>query len=205
MSDLLGDPQDLIDRAAGGDEVARHRLLGHFREYLRQMVAVRLDRRLASRIDASDVVQEILVAADRRLDGYLRERVIPFHAWLRQIAADKIVEAHRLHVASQKRTVTREVHGPAPGPDQPDLDLARILLADDTSPSNKLIRNEHREGIRRALEALPEKDREVLVMRHLEQMSTAEIAARIGTSEGAVKVRLVRGLVRLRALLENQS
>jgi RNA polymerase sigma-70 factor (ECF subfamily) len=75
------------------------------------MVAVRLDRRLAPRIDASDVVQEALLEADRRLDGYLRERPIPFYAWLRQIAGDRIVDALRLHVASQKRSVTREDAG----------------------------------------------------------------------------------------------
>jgi RNA polymerase sigma-70 factor (ECF subfamily) len=200
MVDMLSDTQDLIDRAARGDEAARHRLLERYRDYLRRMVAVRLDRRLAPRIDASDIVQEALVEADRRLDGYLRERPIPFYAWLRQIAGDRIVDAHRLHVASQKRSVTREDAGCDP-PDESSFALARFLLADDTSPSNRLIRQEDQEEIRRAIDALPPKDREVLVMRHLEQLGTAEIAATLGVAEGAVKVRLLRALVRLRERL----
>jgi RNA polymerase sigma-70 factor, ECF subfamily len=197
MADRLLDTQDLIDRAARGDEAARHQLLEQYRNYLRRMVAVRLDRRLAPRIDASDVVQEALVEADRRLDGYLRERPIPFYAWLRQIAGDRIVDAHRLHVACQKRSVTREDAG-CELPDASSLALTRCLFADDTSPSNRLIRQENQEEIRRAIDALSPKDREVLVMRHLEQLGTAEIAATLGVTEGAVKLRLLRALVRLR-------
>ena len=200
MTKMLSDTQDLIDRAGRGEEAARHRLLEQYRDYLRRMVAVRLDRRLAPRIDPSDVVQEALVEADRRLDGYLRERPIPFYAWLRQIAGDRIVDAHRLHVASQKRSVTREDAECDP-PDESSFALARCLLADDTSPSNRLIRQEDQEAIRRAIDALSPKDREVLVMRHLEQLGTAEIAATLGVAEGTVKVRLLRALVRLRGLL----
>src|SRR5262245_21038590 len=197
---MLADTQDLIDRAGRGDEAARHRLLEHYRDYLRRMVAVRLDRRLAPRIDASDIVQEALVEADRRLDGYLRQRPIPFYAWLRQIAGDRIVDAHRLHVASQKRSVTREDFA-GELPDESSFALARCLLADDTSPSDRLIRQEEHEEIPGAIDALPPKDREVLVMRHLEQLGTAEIAATLGVTEGAVKVRLLRALVRLRVQL----
>jgi RNA polymerase sigma-70 factor, ECF subfamily len=200
MADVLLDTQDLIDRAGRGDEDARHRLLEQYRDYLRRMVTVRLDRRLAPRIDASDVVQEALVEADRRLDGYLREQPVPFYAWLRQIAGDRIIDAHRLHVASQKRSVTREDAG-YELPDESSFALARCLFADDTSPSNRLIRQEDQEEIRRAIDALPPKDREVLVMRHLEQLSTAEIAATLGVAEGTVKVRLLRALVRLRGQL----
>jgi RNA polymerase sigma-70 factor (ECF subfamily) len=200
MASMLSDTQNLIDRAGRGDEAARHQLLEQYRDYLRRMVAVRLDRRLAPRMDASDIVQEALLEADRRLDRYLRERPIPFHAWLRQIAGDRIVDAHRLHVASQKRSVSRENAG-GELPDESSFALARCLFADDTSPSNRLIRQEDQEEIRRAIDALPPKDREVLVMRHLEQLDTAEIAATLGVTEGAVKVRLLRALVRLRRLL----
>jgi RNA polymerase sigma-70 factor, ECF subfamily len=200
MANRLLDTEDLINRAGRGDEAARHQLLEQYRDYLRRMVAVRLDRRLAPRIDASDVVQEALLEADRRLDGYLRERPIPFYAWLRQIAGDRIVDAHRLHVASQKRSVTREDAG-CELPDESRIALARCLFADDTSPSNRLIRQENQAEIRKAIDALPPKDREVLVMRHLEQLATAEIAATLGVTEGAVKVRLLRALVRLRGQL----
>jgi len=200
MANLLSDTQDLIDRAGQGEDAARHVLLEQYRDYLRRMVAVRLDRRLAPRMDASDVVQEALVEADRRLDEYLRERPIPFYAWLRQIAGDRIVDAHRQHVASQKRSVTRE-DASCELPDESSFALARCLFADDTSPSNRLIRQENQEEIRRAIDALSPKDRDVLVMRHLEQLGTAEIAATLGVAEGTVKVRLLRALVRLRELL----
>jgi RNA polymerase sigma-70 factor, ECF subfamily len=200
MAEMFADTQDLIERAGRGDAAARYRLLEQFREYLQRMVAVRLDRRLAPRIDASDIVQEALVEADRRLDGYLREQPIPFYAWLRRIAGDRMADARRLHVASQKRSVTREDFG-GELPDESSFALARCILADDTSPSNRLIRQEDHEEIRRAIDALPPKDREVLVMRYLEQLGTAEIAATLGLTESAVKVRLLRAVVRLRVQL----
>jgi RNA polymerase sigma-70 factor (ECF subfamily) len=204
MLDPGSDTQDLIDRAGQGEQGARHRLLGRYRGYLRRMVAARLDRRIASRVDASDVVQETLVVADRRLGDYFSQRVVPFYAWLRQIAEDRIVEAHRLHVGSQKRSVTREDREPERA-DHFSFALTRQLLADDTSPSHRLIRQEDQEQIRSSIAALPSKDREVLVMRHLEHLSTVEIASRLGISEGAVRARLVRSLVRLQALLESQA
>jgi RNA polymerase sigma-70 factor (ECF subfamily) len=200
MADMLSETPELIERAERGDVAARDRLLELYRDYLRRMVAVRLDRRLASRVDPSDVVQEVLVEADRRLEGYLRDRPIPFHAWLRQLAGDRIVDAHRRHVGSQKRSVKveeddRELR------DQSSERLADLFQSDDTSPSGRLIRKESQERIRNTIAALPAKDREVLVMRHLEQLGTAEIASVLGISEGAVKARLLRALVRLRAEL----
>ena len=108
MTDLLSRTQVLIDRAHGGDEAARQQLLEHYRDYLRRMVAVRLDRRLAARVDVSDVVQATLVEAARRLDDYLRERPLPFYGWLRQLAGERIVDTHRRHVTAQRRSVTLE-------------------------------------------------------------------------------------------------
>lgn len=204
MGDILAETRELIDRARHGDRSARQRLLEQYRDHLRRMVSVRLDRRLASRVDPSDVVQETLVEAERRLDRYLVEQPIPFCAWLRQIAGDQIVDAHRLHVASQKRSVTRERAGPVLT-EESSFALAEGLLADDTSPSNRLIRREDQERIHGAIAALPPKDREVLVMRHLEQLGTSEIAAALGIGDGAVKARLLRALLRLRAQLESES
>jgi RNA polymerase sigma-70 factor (ECF subfamily) len=197
MTDLLSRTQVLIDRAHGGDEAARQQLLEHYRDYLRRMVTVRLDRRLSARVDASDVVQETLVEAARRLDDYLRERPLPFYGWLRQLAGERIVDAHRRHVTTRRRSVTLERRDP----DLPDAsaeELVRRLFADNTSPSNHLMRQERHERLKRALASLPPRDREVLVMRHLEQLSTAEIAAMLEISEPAVKSRLLRALIRMR-------
>lgn len=190
--------RDLIERAGGGDEPARQELLGLYRDYLRRMVAARLDRRLAPRVDPSDVVQDALADAARRLDEYLRDRPISFAGWLRQIAGERIIDAHRRHVLSQRRSVTRELDLP----EDSALALTRRLIADDTSPSNRLAAEEEQARLLEALTNLPPRDREVLVMRHLEQLSTAEIADALGISVGAVESRHLRALLRLRGKME---
>jgi RNA polymerase sigma-70 factor (ECF subfamily) len=200
MADMFMDTEELINRTSRGDETARRDLMEHYRDYLRRMVAVRLDRRVAARVDPSDVVQETLIEANRRLEEYLRDRPIPFFAWLRQIASGRLMENHRLHIVSGKRSVTIEANGGGLS-DESSCVLARLLLADESSPSDRLIRKEQQERVQKAVAGLPPKDREVLVMRHLEQLSTAEIADTLGITQGAVKARLVRALVRIRAEL----
>ena len=201
------DPQidALIEQARQGDPLARHRLLERCRARLRRMVAVRLDRRLAARVDASDVVQEALADASQRLDDYLLSCPLPFFAWLRQLAWDRLVELHRRHLHAERRSVTRE-EGAAMGlSDESALHLAERLVGSGTSPSGRLMREELRDRVRSALARLSERDREVLVMRHLEQLSTEEVAAVLGISEGAVKVRLLRALERLRGRLADDG
>ena len=195
------DTEDLLVEVSRGDATARSRLLDRHRQRLRQMVAVRMDRRLAARVDPSDVVQEVLMEADRRLSDYLRQRPLPFHPWLRQIAADRLADLHRRHVRARRRSVTRE-EGPLPSlPEESAWDLASRLFAQGSSPSARMQREEVRARVRDALAGLPERDREVLVLRYLEQLPLAEIAAVIGTTEGAVKTRHARALLRLQALL----
>jgi RNA polymerase sigma-70 factor (ECF subfamily) len=203
-SDPLSDTYDMMTRAGRGDEAARQQLLERYRDYLRRMVAVRLDRRMAARVDASDVVQETLAEAAKRLDTYLRDRPLPFYGWLRQLAGERIIDAHRRHVTSQRRTVTME-HGNLELPDASADVLARGLFADDTSPSNNLARQERHERLRTALASLSQRDREVLVMRHLEQLTTAEIAAMLEITEPAVKSRLLRALIRMREQMGDPS
>ena len=176
----------LIDRAGHGDDTARRELLERYRDYLRRMVATRLDRRLAPRVDPSDIVQETLADAAQRLDDYLRDRPIPFFGWLRQIAGERVIDAHRRHVLSQRRSITREMRTPELSEESAG-ELGRRLMANDTSPSNRLIRKERHEQVMAALTALSPRDREVLVMRHLEQLGTAEIADALGLTEGAVE------------------
>ena len=200
MAPRQADTDELIRRSVGGDDAARQELLAHHRGRLRQMIAVRLDRRLLARLDPSDVVQEVLMEANEKLDGYLREPPLPFYPWLRQIAWQRLVKIHQHHHA-QKRRVTRE--GPAllALPEESMGDLAERLATSGTSPSRHVLREEVRDRVRGALGRLGERDREVLVLRYLEQMSLAEIAAVVGTTEGAVKTRHARALLRLQALL----
>jgi RNA polymerase sigma-70 factor (ECF subfamily) len=192
----------LVDRACRGDPVAREQLLDRHRRLLLRMVTVRLDRRLAARVDPSDIVQETLTRAARDLSDYLRRRAVPLSVWLRQIACERLADAHRRHIRSRRRSVTREEPGGIPLPDESVFHLAQRLLANGTSPSRRMIRDEQREALRATVASLPEHDREILVMRHLEQLDNGEIAAALGVSEGAVRVRHVRALRRLHELLD---
>src|SRR5262245_59310324 len=172
------DTEQLIDRARGGDREARQQLLMRHRKRLRQMVALRMDRRLAARVDPSDVVQEALADADRELSDYLRNRPLPFYPWLRQLAWDRLIELHRRHLYAQKRSVRREDPDFLALPDESAVQLARRLLAPGSSPSKRLLRDELRGRVQAALAQLSPRDREVLVLRHLEQLSTLETALR---------------------------
>src|SRR5262245_33964409 len=127
------DTDQLLADASRGDAHARGRLLERHRPRLRRMVAVRLDRRLAARVDPSDVVQEALLEASARLDEYLRDRPIPFYPWLRRLAYVRVADAYRRHLRAGRRSVEREE--PAPLPDGSAMELADRLLAPGGGPS----------------------------------------------------------------------
>jgi RNA polymerase sigma-70 factor (ECF subfamily) len=147
------------------------------------------------------VVQESLAEADRRLPDYLRDRPMPFYPWLRALALQRLADLHRRHVRSLKRSVRREEARLPFLTDDSVQDLARRVTGRGSSPSAGMQRREAQERMRAALARLPERDREVLLLRHLEQLSVREMAAVLGSSEGAVKVRHVRALERLRRAL----
>jgi RNA polymerase sigma-70 factor, ECF subfamily len=201
MAEASDITQGLLDRAGHGDVVARHELLERFRQYLRSLVAVRLDRRVARRVDASDIVQEALADASERMDDYLRVRPLPFLDWLRRLARDRVVDAHRRHLGSLRRSVARE-RSTSELTDASVAELGRRLLAPDTSPSNRLDRRERFERIAAALAKLQDRDREVLVMWYLEQRNTHEIAKTLGITERGVRSRHVRALLRLRGCID---
>ena len=192
---------DLLRRAADGDPGAREELLARFRPRLSRMVNVRMDRRLAPRVDSSDIVQEALAEADRHLDDYLRDRPLPFYPWLRRLAWERLVAAARQHIRAEKRSLVREEPWEPPLPDESEAALIDRLTGSGTSPSGRLRRKEDRDRVRTALAALDPQDREVLVLRFLEQLSTQEAATVLGITEGAIKSRLMRALVRLRTAL----
>jgi RNA polymerase sigma-70 factor (ECF subfamily) len=197
MSELLSETHELINGAVRGDEAARTQFLERYRGYLKRMVTVRLDRWLAARIDPSDVVQEILVEAAKRLDAYLRDRPLPFYGWLRGLAVERVIDTRRRHVTNRCWSVNLE-HRALDLPDASADQLVRRLFSADTSQGNHLLRKERHERLRAALASLPQRDREVVVMRHLEQCSTAEIAAMLEIRVPAVKSRLLRALIRRR-------
>jgi RNA polymerase sigma-70 factor (ECF subfamily) len=194
------DTDQLLSFAANGDMSARNRLLERNRGRLRQLVAVRLDRRLAARIDPSDVVQETLADAANRLDKYLNDRPLPFYPWLRQIAQERMADVYRRHIRAVRRSVTREEPPALPGDSV--LELADRLLARESAVGSVMNRRERRQAVRHALDQLSDAHREVLVLRFLEDLSTAEAAAVLEIGEGAVKMRVVRALERLKETLE---
>jgi len=193
-----------MERAIRGEESARHALLDLHRDDLRRMVEARLDRRIRMRVDASDVVQDVLIDAWRRLDGYLRDRPLPFLAWLRQIVGERIVDTHRRHISAQCRGIQREERLLEIS-NESAVVLARRLFTSDPSPSNCLVRKEFQGRLKQALVSLLPEDGEVLVMRHIELLGTVQIASALGITEGAVKARLLRALQRLRGLMESET
>jgi RNA polymerase sigma-70 factor (ECF subfamily) len=198
------DTDQLLQRAGQGDDGARQQLLARHRRRLHCMVAAHLDRRLAARVDPSDVVQEALADAARKLDGYLRERPLPFYPWLRRLAWERLVKLHRRHRRAHRRSIDREEPGVLALPDESAVELANCLIDLRSGPGERMLREELRGRVRAALDRLPANDREVLVLRYLEELRHDDIAAVLGIRVGAVKVRHVRALERLRDLLRQE-
>ncbi len=195
------DTDQLLNRMMQGDSAARQALLERHRRRLRKMVAFHIDRRLAARVDPSDVVQEALADAAGRLSDYARSRPLPFYLWLRQLAWDRLIELRRRHISAGKRSVTREEPDVLQLPDESAAQLASRLADLGSSPSEHALRQELGQRVRTALERLAPGERQVLVLRHLEQLSTADAAAVLGIGVGAFKSRHLRALQRLRRLL----
>jgi RNA polymerase sigma-70 factor (ECF subfamily) len=195
------DTDVLLTQAAEGNREATDRLLERHRPRLRQLIRLRLDRRLAARVDPSDVVQESLVDAAVKLKDYLRTRPMPFYPWLRSLALERLVSLYRWHMRTGKRNVRREERALPLLPDESALELAQRLCAHSSSPSQRLASREAHAQVRAALDRLSERDRELLALRHLEQLSIREIAGVLAISEGAAKIRHVRALERLRDIL----
>jgi RNA polymerase sigma-70 factor (ECF subfamily) len=200
MADVLpdsGETQSLLQHARTGDRRAFEQLFARHRPYLRQLIELRLDPKLRSRVDASDVVQEAYVEALRRLDAYLEEQPLPFRLWLRQIAYDHTLKAHRYHRKTALRAVGREV----PLPERSSLALAQQLLAGGSTPSQQLNRRELARRLRQAVAQLPEADREVILMRHLEGLSNQEIGCLLELDPATVSKRHGRAMLRLHKIL----
>jgi RNA polymerase sigma-70 factor (ECF subfamily) len=195
-------PRELLGRAAGGDQHALADLLTPYRSRLKRMVKIRLNPLLQGRVDASDIIQEALLEASQRLREYLDAPGMPFFLWLRHLAGQKLIDVHRRHLGRHKRDASLEVslHRGA-WPVASCSSLAQQLLGRLTSPSQAAIKAELRLRVQEALNSLDPLDREVLALRHFEQLSTAETAAALGIGKSAASSRYVRALKRLKDLL----
>ena len=198
--------QDLLAGAKQGDVDAVNRLMERHRDSLRRMVQLRLDQKIQRRIDVSDVVQDVLVEANRRLQDYLASAAMPFHLWLRQIAQDRIIDAHRRHRASAKRSVDRERPLAVPsGGDQSSLNLAAQLADQEVTPATAATQAEMARLVEAAIAELPDQDCEIIVMRHYESLSNQEIAQVLGLTEPASSMRYLRAIRKLKELMSNYA
>jgi RNA polymerase sigma-70 factor (ECF subfamily) len=207
MSDVM--PEDspeiaaLLHRAAGGDPEALRQLFSLYRDRLKRMVRLRLSRRLQGRVDDSDVLQEAYLEVARKLPEYAQAPVLPLFLWLRRLTGLKLTEIHRRHLGTQLRDADREVSLHRGGlPEADSVSLAAQLLGKLTTPSQAAIKAEQRLYVQEALNSMDPLDREVLALKHFEQLSTSEIAEVLGLSKAGAGSRYLRAIKRLRAILE---
>jgi RNA polymerase sigma-70 factor (ECF subfamily) len=196
----------LIERARGGDKAALNEIFTRHRERLRRMVELRLDRRLQGRLDASDVIQEAYVEIAQRLEEYLRDPKLPLFLWLRLVVGERLLKLHRQHLGAQMRDAGREVslfRGALPAASS--AALAAQLLGKHTSPTQAAVRAERLLRLQEALNTLDPLDREVLSLRHFEELSRAETARVLGIEEAAAAKRYLRALKRLKDILAGMA
>jgi RNA polymerase sigma-70 factor (ECF subfamily) len=197
------DEAELLRRARAGDQQALGTLFARYRERLRRLVRLRLDRRLSGRIDTSDVLQDAYLDVARRFPEYAAAPTVPFYLWLRALTGQRLVDLHRRHLGAEMRTAGREVslyRGALPTASS--ASLAQQLLAGLTSPTQAAIREEMRLRLQEALNSMDALDREVLVLRHFEELSNGEAAEVLGIEPPAASKRYIRALRRLKAILD---
>jgi RNA polymerase sigma-70 factor (ECF subfamily) len=194
-----GDLAELLVRAAAGDETAVTELFSGYRKRLKRMIRLRLNGRLRSRIDESDILQEAYLEVARRLPSYLADRPLPFFLWLRHITGEKIIDMHRRHLGAKKRDAGLEIslhRGPTPVASSESL--AAHLMGRLTSPSEAAIKAETRLRVQDVLNGMDPLDREVLALRHFEQLSNVEVAEALEINESTASSRYLRALKRLK-------
>jgi RNA polymerase sigma-70 factor (ECF subfamily) len=189
--------ENLLALVRAGDRGAFDQLFALHRPYLRRVVELRMDHRLRSRVDPSDVVQEAQMEAYRRLPDYFERRPMTFRLWLRKTAQERLLMVRRFHLGAGRRAAGREV----PLPEESSVELVRPLLAAGPTPSQCVLSRERARRVREAVARLPEADREVLVMRNLEALSNLEVAEVLQIDPATASRRYGRALLRLRNIL----
>jgi RNA polymerase sigma-70 factor, ECF subfamily len=202
MAGNTDEESELLERAAEGDARALEELFSRYRDRLKRMVHLRLSRRLQGRIDDSDVLQEAFLEISRKLTDYAQQPSLPLYLWLRHMTGLKLAEVHRRHLGTQMRDADREVTLHRGGlPEADSASLAAQLLGKLTTPSQAAVKAETRLYVQEALNSMDPLDREVLALKHFEQLSTSEIAAVLGLSKAGAGSRYLRAIKRLREIL----
>ncbi|MAT70262.1 MAG: RNA polymerase factor sigma-70 [Planctomycetaceae bacterium] len=197
--------EQLLAEAQGGDGEAVNRLLDRHRDAVRRMIDLRMDRVLKRRVDASDIVQEVMIEANRRLTDYLANPVMPFHLWLRQMAKDRLIDAHRRHRQTARRSMDREQPLVAAAGDESSVNLIGEISDGELTPAAAATWNELQRRFQEACSQLDDHDQEIVVMRHFEHLSNSEAAESLGLSAQAASMRYLRAMRRLRKLMEGDD
>src|SRR6516225_5067082 len=202
MSDSANHVDKVMHQAAAGDQEALAQVFARYRDRLRQMVRLRLDRRLQGRLDPSDVLQEAYLDFARRLPEYAANPALPFFLWLRLLTGQRLMDLHRMHLGAKMRDAQQEVslyRGALP--QASSVSLAAQLLGRLTSASQAAIRAETQIRVQEALNSMDPMDREVLALRHFEMLTNDETAQVLGIKKSAASNRYVRALKRLKDIL----
>jgi RNA polymerase sigma-70 factor (ECF subfamily) len=204
MTAPASDEADLLRRARAGDQQALGMLFARYSDRLRKMVRLRLDRRLSGRVDTSDVVQDAYLDVARRFAEYAAAPTVPFYIWLRSLTGQRLVDLHRRHLGAAMRDAGREIslyRGTMPAASS--ASLAQQLLAGLTSPTQAAIRAEMQLRLQEALNSMDPIDREVVVLRHFEELSNVEAAEVLGIEISAASKRYIRAIRRLKTILDS--
>ena len=191
----------LLQRISRGEAEAFNELFARYHNDLRQQIELRLDRRLRARLDPSDIVQETQLDALRQLDNFLEHRPMPFSLWLRKTAYQRLIKCHEQHIQATRRSVKREILLS----DETSQQLMHRLHTLGPSPSQRAAQRESTRRVHIALAQLKNVDREILLMRYVEDLSNGEIGLILDLQPGTVSKRHARALVRLEKLLRNQD
>jgi RNA polymerase sigma-70 factor, ECF subfamily len=198
---MIDDSSQLARLVDQGDQALAD-AIARYAPRLQQTIELRLDPRLSGRVDAADVLQEAFLEAQKRLPRYLAEPKVPLFVWLRGVVLDTLVDFHRRNLGAKMRTAGQEVPlYRAATAQASSVALAAYLMGDLTSPSQAAIREETAQQIEVALAEMDEIDREVLILRHFEQLTNDEVAAVVGVKKAAASRRYMRALARFRQVL----
>lgn len=201
MGTDLKDIDQLLERLRNGDQQALGELFSRYREPLRRMVEFRLDRRLQGRVAPSDVLQEAYIAALQRFEHFFEKPGASFYVWLRLIANQSLIDLHRRHLAAKMRAAGQEIPVDGAWTHATSMSIAMQLVAALETPSQAAGRAELLARVEAALEEMDPIDREVLTMRHFEELGNSEVAEILGIAKSAASNRYVRALERLRGAL----
>ncbi len=206
MNKELPEQAQIVEQLKSGREEALADLFSLVRERLKRIVDFRLDYRLGGRVSQSDVLQDTYVRAAQRIDSYLAKPEMPFFVWLRLEVSQRLLEIHRYHFGASKRDVRREVRVTKPdNGGGTSMALAAHIVAQMTSASALFQKAQQIEALEKTLSEMNELDREVIALRHFEELSNVEAAEVLRISTAAASKRYLRALKRLKEIMQQHA